>query len=61
MAVASIHEDNWRMFLSFSLIEMFSVEVCFLERFAPIAVLSWVMKTTTHGGAVVEVTKVTKR
>ena len=61
MAISSINKDNWSMSLLPALVEMLTVEMLLLERFAAIHVLSWVMETASHGGAIVEVTKVTKR
>ena len=60
MAISAIDKDNWSVSLFSALNEMLTVKMLLLERFASIHVLSWVMKSASHGGAVVEVTKVAK-
>ena len=59
---SSSHHHNYRcMFLFSSFFQMFTLEMFFFKRFAPINVRSWIMKPTSHSGAVVELTEVSQR
>lgn len=58
MAITSIYQNDRSVLLSSAFREVLAVEMSLFERFAAIAVLSWVMKSASHRGSVVEVTEV---
>lgn len=58
MAISSINQNDWCMSCFLAFRQMFIIKMLRLERQAPIAILSWVVKTASHGGIVIEVAEV---